>query len=361
MAKRQHAIELNGITYDAISGEVLAKATRSQKTTGNSKQSVKVVDGFTKRKAATPKSVTPATAVHQKTNRSRTLMRATVKKPVQKKVHAKSAVITLPKQISSTTGVQALASDIKPERAARAAIITRSRFVSKFRPAANTVAKKPTLKVAPLAVNPGPSAPTTRASATAKAYATSSLSKKTFEAAITSATSHEQPKIKKPRLHEKIAHKLHLKPKTFVTIMAGAVLLSAGGYAAYNRVPTVAMQFAVARAGVKASLPSYRPAGFGLSGPIEYTPGQISFAFHSNTDQRSFRVVQKSSQWNSETLLENFIHEEKKQFQTLQSNGRTIYIYDGSNATWVDGGIWYQIEGNSSLNSDQLIRIANSL
>jgi hypothetical protein len=98
-----------------------------------------------------------------------------------------------------------------------------------------------------------------------------------------------------------------------------------------------------------------------MAGPIQYQPGEVTLNYRSTSDQRGFNVVQKNSSWNSETLLENFVTAANKPYQTFQANGRTIYIYDGNKATWVDGGIWYNIDGQSNLNSDQLLRIAGSL
>jgi hypothetical protein len=72
-------------------------------------------------------------------------------------------------------------------------------------------------------------------------------------------------------------------------------------------------------------------------------------------------LSQRSSEWNSDALVQNFVATSRRAYQSYQDNGKTIYIYEGNNATWVDGGVWYQIEGNASLNSDQLLRIAKSL
>lgn len=120
------------------------------------------------------------------------------------------------------------------------------------------------------------------------------------------------------------------------------------------------MHYATAQSGLAAaSLPAYRPSGFSLSRRIQADPGRIVLSFQSNSDDRSFTVTQVSSNWNSQTLADSFLT--GKQSQRLQqSNGKTVYIYDGSNATWVDGGIWYRIEGKSMLNTSQLLQLADS-
>jgi len=122
------------------------------------------------------------------------------------------------------------------------------------------------------------------------------------------------------------------------------------------------MHVASARAGVHASLPSYQPAGFSFTGPIKYKPGQITISFKSNSDnQRNFSITQSASSWDSQTLLENYVTPTGQPYQTDEVSGKTIYIYGTSNATWVDGGIWYNVQGNSSLNSAQLLRLADSI
>jgi hypothetical protein len=145
--------------------------------------------------------------------------------------------------------------------------------------------------------------------------------------------------------------------------MSSAVLAVAllAGFFAIQNVPNLSMRVAATRAGFDAAMPGYKPAGFSFKGPIKYSPGQVSVSYESNTDARSYEVKQKASNWNSDALLANFVVAEGKQYQTFLDRGRTLYIYDQSNATWVDDGVWYQIEGQSNMTTDQLIRIASSI
>jgi hypothetical protein len=121
------------------------------------------------------------------------------------------------------------------------------------------------------------------------------------------------------------------------------------------------MRIAAARAGFDASMPAYKPAGFSFKGPINYSAGQVVVSFNSNTDDRQYSVKQQESSWNSDALLSNFVVANNSQYQTYIDRGRTLYIYDGSNATWVDNGVWYQVEGPSDMTTDQLVRIAASI
>lgn len=164
----------------------------------------------------------------------------------------------------------------------------------------------------------------------------------------------------KPKKH-KMAKKIGVSPKVFHFGAGTFAALLLIGFIAYQNAPNISMRIAASRAGFNAAIPSYQPSGFGMNGPIEYGPGQVTLNFKSNSDERNFHVTQRVSSWNSEALLTNFVTTNNKSYQTYQDKGRTIYIYDGSNATWVSNGVWYQIEGKSNLSSDQLIKLANSI
>jgi len=60
-------------------------------------------------------------------------------------------------------------------------------------------------------------------------------------------------------------------------------------------------------------------------------------------------------------LLSNFITPSYPQHQTVQASGLTIYLYNDHSATWVNGGIWYVVQSDGSLNDRQLIDLATSL
>jgi hypothetical protein len=273
-------------------------------------------------------------------------MRTSVKKP---QTIVKQGLPKSRKQemATSTQPTKTLAEvDIDPVRLARAKQVAKSKLISKFSDAEPRPVDQPAIKPLPVAM--APEAPI--------------ISPLGFQNALDQAASHQQPKLKKQRFHHRVAKKLHVSPRTLSISSASLLLLLVGGFIAYQNVPNVAMHVASARSGVNAALPAYRPAGFAFNGPIQYKPGQITVSFKSNSDEdRKFSIIQSTSSWNSETLLENFVANTDHPYQTYQDGGKTIYIYDGTNATWVDGGIWYRVEGNSSLSSDQLLRLADSI
>jgi hypothetical protein len=117
---------------------------------------------------------------------------------------------------------------------------------------------------------------------------------------------------------------------------------------AYSQAANIAMRIASTRSGIEAQLPRYQPTGYSVNGSIKYQPGKVNMVYASTTDSGSYEISQSASQWNSQALLENFILANDKDYQAFQSKGRTIYIYNDSNATWVDNGIWYNIESNQA-------------
>lgn len=177
--------------------------------------------------------------------------------------------------------------------------------------------------------------------------------------AVASATAqvHQEKSQEKVSFWQKFGLRQSYVSVAAITI---SVLLIVG-YVTYLNIPNVAMRVAASRAGFDASLPAYTPDGFGFKGPIAYNSGQVVVDFSSHSDKRSYSVSQRESNWDSKSLLENAVKAESDNYLTFQDRGLTIYVYDGSKASWVNRGIWYTIEGDSKLNTDQLLKIAASL
>ena len=329
----KNTIELNGKIYDSTSGKVLASHIAkinkpSHKTSAN------------------------AETVHRKTQRPKTLMRSIVKKPrfTQKRL--------LPaKTLHKSVFKAVLPAKIDEDRVNRAKDVPLSKLVSRF----NGLSDRPTLvkKTAVISVK---SEPTENISFHNSAPVNiESIPKDIFMAALSRSESHKEKPLSKAKLHHKAAKKLGVTNKIFAVSSATFSALLLFGFFAYQNIPNAAFRLAASRAGVQASLPSYKPAGFAVSGQTQSTPGQISVKFASNSDNRSFTVTQRASKWNSSSLLEDYVAINRRNYQSLQIGSKTIYLYGDSNATWVDGNTWYKIEGNSNLSSQQLLNIAKSM
>ncbi len=181
---------------------------------------------------------------------------------------------------------------------------------------------------------------------------------KIFEKAIENANTHKTLERKNHQKH----HRATKNPKRRSFRYAGATLASLLliGFVLYQNIPNLSMRIASSKAGFNASLPAYNPSGYALSGPVVYSPGKITINFSSNSDDRSYTMTQQVSNWNSQALIDNYFAVNNMDFETYQEKGKTIFIYDNANATWVSGGVWYQIQGANQLNSDQLLKIASS-
>ena len=402
---QKNVIELNGKKYDALSGTLLGesrvKATTASRATS---QRGRVIDGFMrpatahqaqttviKPQPAKPAPLQPLAAVKKTVSkpknldikriasnkshmqphqpeRPKTLMRHVVKKPdVSIKPAIKTAqpseVMAAPKgTIVRPLEKKLSASNVNPFRLARSRHVSRSHHIHRFeqarpavqsvsqtagRPAASRMTRPQVQMNTPqVVVNKAamPAAPAVAAQSAAPS------SGDIFEAALAHATSHEQTHIT-PKKH---------RSRHFVNIMAGiGAFLLIAGFAAYMNMTNIELRVASMRAGFHAQLPHYQPEGYAMDGGIESGQGRVAINFRSGTSR--YTITQEASDWNITTLLDQSTTERGKPSQTIESNGRTIYIYDGSNATWVDSGVRYQISGNAALNADDLVSLATSM
>lgn len=289
----------------------------------------------------TARQAQPAIRTLQK---SKTLMRKSVRKPVT--------------QPAATIAKPAGGSNAIAARKARAQRIEKSPFVNKYnlRPRQSV-----TKKTVQLPVKPAPpsnqkttakkiSAKPTAAKPTSVTTTQKSAAEQLFDKALanTPITTSKRKSTKKP-----IRKRLR-----WASSLTAVIMLA--GFITYLNLPNLQLQLISNQTGFHAAMPSYQPAGYSINRSIAYEPGKVILNFNSNTDDRSYSLTQEVSRWNSETLQENFLKERNKEYYTAQEGGRTVFIYDDNNATWVNGGIWYQVE-STALSSDQLLNIASSL
>jgi hypothetical protein len=337
------SIELNGKRYDVHTGKLLVQDVAITPN-AHPKPSRILREDVIKKPSA-------AKQVHSSPQHSKTLMRHAVKKPSKltppKPVSTSTVVdVVSPLRPLSTTSQTLLSKRQDREREKRAHHIKQSNLVSRFSSHAVPVQHTVTKTVQPLAVQPAP--------VLTHHFTALPAAEAMIERGLRAAQNHSAPKA-----HHRSKKSVHTKRASFAA--ASLAVLLFGAFFAFQNVPNVSMRYAASKSGVSAQLPGYKPSGFALSNRIQYTPGQVTLNFSSNSDERNFTLTQRSSTWNSDTLLSHYVTSNSEQFQTYEDKGRTIYLYGDSNATWVNGGVWYEIDGNSQLNRDQLIRIATSI
>ncbi|MDP4038579.1 MAG: DUF4367 domain-containing protein [bacterium] len=151
-----------------------------------------------------------------------------------------------------------------------------------------------------------------------------------------------------------------LRAKSLALTAVGVVIL--GAYIWQINYPSIALRVASARAGINVSLPDYMPSGWKLAGDIRSEPGKVSYDLMPSINKnQKIIITQARTDWDSQALAENYLSGKTKDYTALQSQGLTIYIYEDNQASWINHGSWYKIEGKSNLIQDQIIKIATSL
>ncbi len=150
-----------------------------------------------------------------------------------------------------------------------------------------------------------------------------------------------------------------IKPATVVAAIVAIAIM--GGYTWINNYPKMTVKTAASKAGIEASIPSYLPANYSLGNGVSFAPGEISFNLHNAQTGDDVAIKQRTTSWDSSSLLENFIAKDTSQYSSVQGQGLTIYLYDNNKASWVNHGIWYSIDATNNLTRDQLLKIAYSL
>lgn len=329
----QQTVTINGIVYDTLTGLPTAAAPSA---------------AVTARPAAAPakkphQPAKPSHAIHQATQKSQTLNRRIVQKaPAHKVVNQKRQVTARPD-------------------------IIRSHDIKKFAPhpaGITPVAQAPRPVVDSAMVRPHPVVAKAHAHAAAKQQAATHaavatvkpshvLKNEAIDAALDNTPAKADSKPFKAKKQKKPSRHLSI-------VSASFALLLLGGYFTYLNMPSISVRVAAAQAGISASYPTYRPAGYRLDGPVAYTDGEVSMKFASNTGPQSYNISQKKMEWDSSAVEQDVNQKTAGSYATSTTSGLTIYLY-GNNASWVNDGILYTLSGNAPLSSEQVDRIATSM
>ncbi len=280
----------------------------------------------------------PHADIARKPEKSATLMRPAVKKPAQNN--------QAEKHIASAAQVK----PVNKNRLWRAKHTPKSSKVKKFHPVHSAKQAGITPKLTKLEVKEQ-SAKIHRPKAVPPVNNWPVIDQ--FEKAMHEASSHLETFVEKTAKSKK-------SRKLAYSVACLSILLLAS-YGVYHFLPVAKVKMASNKAGFSADLPAYSPAGFGLADPIVADYGKVTLSYKSRTDDKGFELIQSPSGWNSQALVANFLDSLNKDYQTVEGAGHTIYTYNNADATWVDSGKWYKVEGNARLSDDQLVKLANSL
>ena len=402
--EKNSIFEVNGNAYDALSGAFIGHVPRIQPTTTvrnmplrNTPQS-NSIDGM----VASPRR----TASHQQPHipqPTQTLMRHAVKppqpgslKPTEPAGSLRPAAVLQPNMPAAVTAAPQLSSaSVTPQRAHMARVTGRSQAVQHFRPHARHATTPATTYAAPApqpiaqpvvqtpAMSQAPRQQSTRPiAASRRPYTPNNLTvadsapkqglhqsqprpaspeqseQDLFAEALAQAKSHEEPGHKVSKL-KSAKRKGSRARKVMIAGASLAVFVALCGIVGFQNRQQIQLQMASAKAGFAVASPLYIPQGYKSTG-VTSASGNAAALYKSDT-QQTFSIIQKKSNWNSETLLDSFVATSNQDYRGFQSNGRTVYVYGKGNATWVNGGVWYQIKDAKGLSDQQLVKIAASM
>ncbi len=382
MGTTSSVVEINGQQYDAVTGQLIGAVKKVAHHVKNQTRPA-VIDGFmrgprvhkaeakkTDEKGSKPAGKKPlyeARKLHRRPERSKTLIRNSVKKPYA----------------ADESPIKTRRFSLDPAKEHRAKSIGKNTYVKRFgiisshskssasKAEEGEIVSRPPSAVA-LHTTGGHSA--TSAVPPLPSMITSASHQhieRLLDQALTRAGEHKKAlQTKSPW------QRVKLMPKWLSIGLALLICIAIAAVIVWNYMPRVAIKAVDMRAGIGAKAPAYVPAGYQFKGPVHYAAGEVSMEYKSPTGG-SFTLNQKSSNWDSASLAANMLTKEQ-QIQTSQVNGTTVYIYGSHNeAAWVSNGILYSLKDSAqstdtqatkveaktpapSLSSDQVLRIVQS-
>ena len=178
--------------------------------------------------------------------------------------------------------------------------------------------------------------------------------------AIADAMSAVEPKKSGRHRTKTTAHRSIFSRFAGVASASLAVLVL-GAYFTYLNMPALSTRVAAAQSGINATYPGYLPSGYSLNGPVAYQQGSVAMKFAANAGPQNYTLSQAHSDWDSTALLDDYVSPQAgNSYITTTTGGLTIYSYNNT-SVWVNNGILYTINGNSTLSDEQIQRIAASL
>ena len=165
------------------------------------------------------------------------------------------------------------------------------------------------------------------------------------------------------QFNEATQQKQHFwKRRSFaITACMAVVSIALLGYLVALNMPDISVRVAAMQTGIEKLYPSYVPNNYRLDGLVKEEAGRVTMNF-KNEEGKKFILMEEKSSWDSAAVLSNFVKKNwGSDYSIAKGQGLTIYI-SGSNAAWVNGGVFYVITNeDGSLSATDLHDIAVSL
>lgn len=352
MKKTNNIIKINGRHYDANTGDILnvfePVIISDIKPARHSRHSISVKAlkaNHPKPKLSNDVHRVVKTVRSHAPQSSKTLMRGALKKPLPTHKHAfrsQGAIDMTLIYPKNTVLTKLSVNNIDDKRLKHATAIPKSKLISHFN--SHFSKEQPTQPAL------------TPAMADIKPRMTAAAKPDFLQVAIDRATSHLQPP------HKPSKKRRFKQTKRIAKIGVIAIAVSAAiGFLGIQNMPKLQLHLASSKAGFAASLPAYKPLGFKLA-TISSNTGEVAVKFsHIQDLNRNYTLVEKPSTLNSSELRDTFVIAKDINYQTELINGQTVYLYNKNSATWVNGNIWYVINGNGSLTNSQIFKLVTSV
>lgn len=334
-----------GTTNINFLGDNKAKGQVINSKGGNTVKS-RVIDGFVKGPQTT------ARGLHQRSQKAQTLMRGTLKKP-------SASVNRTPSRHTSSNPLR----EIRAKQTATHSKVERfGGFVSSMKTNERS-AKEPLLhgEIMNTAI---PKRPKPQAAANALPSMVTSASHQRLErmldAALTRADSHKEALKYESARHFWQKPGFFSKKRWLKLSVLALLMLGICSFIAWQKVPEISLKLASLRAHVDASVPSYKPVGYAISGPAEAQNHAVTLSYKAVRDKSiGYTIEEQASDQDSSTLIADN-SSPNQQVQTTQANGIPIVIIRNK-VKCVSNGIETTITNQANLSADELLNIAKSI
>lgn len=260
--------------------------------------------------------VTDAPSVHSTVQKSTTLSRRYVKKPV----------VTAAKKAEEKKVVA-----VKKAKAARLAQLRAEKAAAKAARKAVKVAKK------------------------------TSKNDRAIRSASAVITKMAKEPVKKAPKMEREFKKKNKAGRVFLALICSGATVAALVAFVHFSIPDLSVRVAAIQTGIDAAYPTFVPRNYTLSNVTSDKEGVVVMTF-TGPEGASFTLSEEKSTWDSTALLNNYVKKNyPNDFATLREQGITIYVR-GEKASWVSGGLLYKIDATGKyLTKEQIRNIATSL
>ena len=198
----------------------------------------------------------------------------------------------------------------------------------------------------------------------AKKVTKTTPSDKVLSSAIKASSSDADKKlndIEQSLEMEKNFRKKNRGRRILLALVCSAVTVGALVAFVHFNMPDISVKVAAMQTGIEATYPSFIPRGYTLSNVSSEKNDTVIISF-TNSSDASFTLTEEKSTWDSTALLNNYVKKNyPSDYATLREQGITIYVR-GEKACWVNGGILFKISSSGgTLTKEQIKNIATSM